>query len=129
MDRDAETGCMSCMLRPQRQRKSLEQVKQVTSPGTASALNPALNQAQEAEMKNPAAATPDVAATFPLPRAASVLYPVQAGLAWVAVAWTTRRRHTRELQYLCTMNDRDLRDLGLTRGDVRAIVGGYYQQN
>jgi uncharacterized protein YjiS (DUF1127 family) len=80
-------------------------------------------------MKNRAAATLDVTETFPLPRAACILYPAQAGLAWLRAAWTTRRRHARALQYLRTMNDRDLRDLGLTRYDARAIVGGYYRQN
>jgi uncharacterized protein YjiS (DUF1127 family) len=78
-------------------------------------------------MKNRLAPTSDVTDALPAYRAKSVLNRAQAVLAWLDSAWTTYRRHVREMRYLEAMSERELRDLGLTRLDVRAIVAGYYR--
>jgi uncharacterized protein YjiS (DUF1127 family) len=80
-------------------------------------------------MKHRLVATPEVNATSTLPRVvSSSLSPMETALAWLGAAWTTYRRHTRGLRDLQAMNDRNLRDLGLTRHDVRAIIGGHYRK-
>lgn len=37
-------------------------------------------------------------------------------------AWATTRRHRRELALLCSWDERMLRDIGLTRGDVQCAA-------
>jgi len=78
-------------------------------------------------MKNRHAAIPWATATVILPGVASRLLSMQTALAWLGTARTIRARHMRALRSLQAMNDRELRDIGLTPNDVRAIINGHYR--
>jgi uncharacterized protein YjiS (DUF1127 family) len=66
----------------------------------------------------------------PLVHTASAwLARLQAGLGHLGASWAARRRRTREVQELATFSDRDLRDLGLARSDLRAISDGAYHRD
>ena len=43
--------------------------------------------------------------------------------------WAAHRDHPRELSRLRALNDRELRDLGLTRADLAAIAKGTYHRD
>jgi uncharacterized protein YjiS (DUF1127 family) len=45
------------------------------------------------------------------------------GLAWIRSAVSTWRNRARERQALAAMDDRTLRDLGLTRCEIAAEIG------
>jgi|1185.fasta_scaffold1050838_2 uncharacterized protein YjiS (DUF1127 family) len=80
-------------------------------------------------MKHHFVTTPGAANALPAYRATSVLNRAKAALTWLDAAWAAHRRHVREIRYLEAMDDRDLRVLGLTRVDVRAIVAGHYREH
>ena len=51
-----------------------------------------------------------------------------ARLGRIATAWQEHRRRSRELRELYSLEERDLRDLGLSRSDFMAIHNGTYRR-
>jgi uncharacterized protein YjiS (DUF1127 family) len=90
-------------------------------------LRATVNSALEANVKAHLTAASEAISALSAPRTTSVVDLVQAALNRLGAAWTAHRRHVQEMSYLQAMDDRQLRDLGLTRLDVRALIGGYYR--
>jgi uncharacterized protein YjiS (DUF1127 family) len=51
-----------------------------------------------------------------------------AGFDRLAASWQAHRRRSRELGELFSLDERDLRDLGLSRSDFMAIRHGTYHR-
>jgi uncharacterized protein YjiS (DUF1127 family) len=52
-----------------------------------------------------------------------------AALGLIAAVWRAHRQWRQEVFELQGYTDRELRDLGINRGDVRAILDGTYRQD
>ncbi len=46
----------------------------------------------------------------------------------IGIAWAARQGRSREIRELYALGDRDLRDMGLCRSDLPAIVAGSYRR-
>jgi len=57
------------------------------------------------------------------------LSQMQARLHQLTVAWAGSRERRREMRELFRFNDRELRDVGLSRADVMAIHKGTYRKD
>jgi uncharacterized protein YjiS (DUF1127 family) len=57
------------------------------------------------------------------------LSQVMARLHDLRAAWAARRGRLREMQDLYRCNDRELRDMGLSRSDLLAIQKGTYRRD
>jgi uncharacterized protein YjiS (DUF1127 family) len=55
--------------------------------------------------------------------------PFPSLLAAIAVRWHARRHRARELQELFALDERELRDLGLSRSDFVSIQNGTYRRD
>lgn len=51
---------------------------------------------------------------------------LQASLARRRASWVARRKRARDIEELYGSSDRELRDLGLCRSDLREIIDGTY---
>jgi len=56
--------------------------------------------------------------------AASIFSAAQASLARLGASWVARREQARDIRASQAVSDRELRDLGLSRCDVRATCDG-----
>lgn len=52
-----------------------------------------------------------------------------AKLRRIGAGWTRRRQAAREAQVLYNATDFELRDMGLSRGDIPAIINGTYRRD
>jgi len=52
-----------------------------------------------------------------------------ARLRRIGAAWAARRQLAREIQVLYQISDAELRDMGLSRGDLPAIRNGTYRRD
>ncbi len=64
-----------------------------------------------------------------LPAANTWLSSLQAGLSRITSAWGIRRQQRRDGALLRTLSDRELWDLGLSRGDISRVVNGTYRRD
>ncbi len=54
---------------------------------------------------------------------------LQAGLSRITSAWGTLRQKRRDEALLRTLSDRELWDLGLSRGDIPRVVDGTHRRD
>ena len=55
--------------------------------------------------------------------------PFPALIAGIAARWHARRHRARELHELFALDERELRDLGLSRSDFVSIQNGTYRRD
>jgi uncharacterized protein YjiS (DUF1127 family) len=53
---------------------------------------------------------------------------LRVGFDWSFTHWQARRRRARELRELFAFDERELRDLGLSRSDFLSIENGTYRR-
>lgn len=53
---------------------------------------------------------------------------LQASIARRRASWVARRKLARDIEELYGSSDRELRDLGLCRSDLREIIAGTYRR-
>jgi uncharacterized protein YjiS (DUF1127 family) len=61
--------------------------------------------------------------------ASTAISGLRAGYHYFVARWQAYRDHARAMNQLRAFNDRDLRDIGLTRLDIRAIANGTYRRD
>jgi uncharacterized protein YjiS (DUF1127 family) len=61
--------------------------------------------------------------------ASTAISGLRAGYHYFVARWQAHRDHARAISQLRAFNDRDLRDIGLTRLDIRAIANGTYRRD
>jgi uncharacterized protein YjiS (DUF1127 family) len=55
--------------------------------------------------------------------------PFPGLIAWIVARWHAHRHRARELRELFALDERELRDLGLSRSDFISIRNGTYRRD